>query len=92
MAQFPFSPGWVVPRDLPGVFVVFFPVAAPLGFVPWVRATGSVVLGVAPVAAWRSFPCGVAVGLCVSPRVAEALRRFPTGSGGSLHPSNSLPF
>jgi hypothetical protein len=92
MSQFPFSPAWVVSRELPGQFVVFFPGVAPLGFARWVASSGSVVVGVAPVATWRSFPPGVAVGLRVSPRVASALRRFPHGSGGSLHPSNLLPF
>ncbi len=89
--MFPFSPSWVVPRGS-SVFVVAFGGVAPLGFAQWVSASGSIVLGVAPVPAWRTYQAGVAVCLRVLPAVGAVLSRFPSGAGGSLHPSNLLPF
>lgn len=87
---FPFSPAWVVSRG--DCFVVGFVGAAPLGFAQWVQSSGSSVVGVAPLPAWRSFGAGVAVCLRVSPSVAAVLSRFPSGAGGSSHPVNSLPW
>lgn len=86
---FPFSPAWVVPCGS-DVFVVAFVGVAPLGFAAWVAESGSSVLGVAPLPAWRSFGAGVAVRLRVPASVASALAAFPSAAGGSSHPVNSL--
>ncbi|MBD1859948.1 MULTISPECIES: hypothetical protein [Leptolyngbya] len=88
---FPFSPSWVVSRGSDR-FILFFPTVAPMGFADWCASDGVSVLGVAPVAQWRSFPPGVAVFLSVPPAVAAVLSKFPTGGGGSAHPANSLRF
>jgi hypothetical protein len=87
---FPFCPCWVVDRGH-GVFVVAFMGVAPIGFAQWCKSN-AVFLGVSLIPAWRSFGEGVAVCLRVSPSVTAALSSFPTGAGGSSHPSNHLPF
>jgi hypothetical protein len=87
---FPFCPVWVIDRGR-GVFVVAFVGATPIGFAQWCKSN-AVFLGVSPIPAWRSFGEGVAVCLRVPSSVAAALSSFPTGAGGSSHPSNNLPF
>ena len=86
---FPFSPAWVVPRSR-DVFVIGFCGVAPIGFAQWCQSV--TVLGVAGFPAWRSSSAGVAVCVRVSSSVASVLSSFPTGAGGSSHPSNHSPF
>ncbi len=88
---FPFTPAWVIPRS-PDRFIVAFEGVAPLGFVEWMQACNVTVLGVAPLPAWRSFGSGVALCLRVPTPIASVLSSFPSSAGGSLHPSNSLPW
>jgi hypothetical protein len=88
---FPFRPAWVVDRGH-GVFIVAFEGVAPVGFADWVRSSGVLIVGVAPLSPWRSYGAGVAVCVRVPGSVAAVLSSFRSGAGGSTHPSNLLPW
>jgi hypothetical protein len=77
-------------RPLPGGWwVLAFPQSAVSGLAHQFRSAGCSGFAVQPCPAWRSFPPAVCVRFRPPSSWLGALRRLPTGAGGSQHPLSS---